>query len=590
MHHPLPLAAILALTAPSFAQSPTTTLTPAQAQWLRSNAVELTTIQPGNGFADLQPLKAMIGNARIVGLGEGTHGTREHFQAKHRLVEFLVEEMGFDIFSIEANMPEAYALDDYILGGHGDVNTLISGMYFWTWNTEEVRGMVEWMRDYNARQSTAGSARRIHFTGFDMQAGAVALKIAREFLKSNDPDFAASFAPKLTQLADFTPFGAGGGYGCVTASFPIQEARNKKLKLSGWVRTGEIANGWAGLWLRIDGPNPFFDNMQNRGPRAPSDWTWYSIETTVPDDAMAVYFGLLMTGTGTSWFDGLTIELDGQPWKSPQFDLDFETAAPRGLVPADPSGGTPPPGCTYQFDPADAKVGAKSFRIQSDAQPATNSEVLAAAQSLLDHMLSKRSDYITAVGERAADWAIQNARIVHQWTGLADAERGFSHRDACMALNTTWILDQNPGSKLILWAHNWHMRDELPWMGAHLRNAHAKDYVNLAFCSWQGTYTAMGADSPGLGTHTLAAAPPDSFESMLHADGRPLLLLDLRTASPTDPGSAWLTETRPFGGIIGALQMNNHYHPAKMQGHFDLLIYTQDTTAARQLRSNKRGG
>ena len=48
-------------------------------------------------------------------LGEATHGSREFFQLKHRMLEFLATEMGFTIFSIEANMPEAYKLNDFVL-------------------------------------------------------------------------------------------------------------------------------------------------------------------------------------------------------------------------------------------------------------------------------------------------------------------------------------------------------------------------------------------------------------------------------------------------------------------------------------------
>src|SRR6202011_3858905 len=78
--------------------------------WIASHAVRLETPEAGHGFADMQPLKKMVGAARIVSLGEATHGSREFFQLKHRMLEFLATEMGFTIFSIEANMPEAYRL------------------------------------------------------------------------------------------------------------------------------------------------------------------------------------------------------------------------------------------------------------------------------------------------------------------------------------------------------------------------------------------------------------------------------------------------------------------------------------------------
>jgi len=99
--------------------------TPAQLAWLKANAIEVKTVDAGTGFADLQQLKAAVGSARIVSLGEATHGTREIFQMKHRLIEFLASELGFAIFSIEANMPEAYRLNDYVLHGTGDPKALL---------------------------------------------------------------------------------------------------------------------------------------------------------------------------------------------------------------------------------------------------------------------------------------------------------------------------------------------------------------------------------------------------------------------------------------------------------------------------------
>ncbi|HXY41772.1 MAG TPA: carboxypeptidase regulatory-like domain-containing protein, partial [Vicinamibacteria bacterium] len=67
--------------------------------WIRRQAHPLTTVEPGRSLADLEPLRAVVGEARVVGLGEATHGTREFFQLKHRLLEFLVERMGFTVLA-----------------------------------------------------------------------------------------------------------------------------------------------------------------------------------------------------------------------------------------------------------------------------------------------------------------------------------------------------------------------------------------------------------------------------------------------------------------------------------------------------------
>lgn len=128
--------------------------------WIRKSAIPLAGTEARRDRHDLQALRKLIGDARIVSLGEATHGTREIFELKHRLIEFLATDMGFTIFSIEANMPEAYRLNDYVLHGTGDPAELLRGLYFWTWNTEEVLDLIRWMREFNA--SGRG---RLQFTG-----------------------------------------------------------------------------------------------------------------------------------------------------------------------------------------------------------------------------------------------------------------------------------------------------------------------------------------------------------------------------------------------------------------------------------------
>lgn len=147
--------------------------------WLATNAIQLETVEAGHGFDDLQPLRRVIGPARVVALGEATHGTREFFQLKHRMLEFLASEMGFTVFAIEATMPEAFDINDYVLTGQGDPKKALAGIYFWTWDTEEVLAMIEWMRSYNADPRHLG---KLKFYGFDMQSAPRAAKATLAYL------------------------------------------------------------------------------------------------------------------------------------------------------------------------------------------------------------------------------------------------------------------------------------------------------------------------------------------------------------------------------------------------------------------------
>jgi erythromycin esterase len=164
-------------------------------------AIPITDTNPTSGTADFVPLEKIIGEARIVAMGEATHGTREFFQLKHRMLEFLVERVGFTVFAIEANWPESLAVNDYVLNGKGDPAQALAGLYFWTWDTEEVLQMIEWMHNYN---QDPRHRKKIKFLGFDMQATEVAVSNVIAFLQKVDPDEARAGSDALAPLQDWT--------------------------------------------------------------------------------------------------------------------------------------------------------------------------------------------------------------------------------------------------------------------------------------------------------------------------------------------------------------------------------------------------
>lgn len=138
--------------------------------------------QQGND--DLKVLNGLVGNSKVVALREVTHGSGEIYRLKDRMYRYLARNKGYDIFSLEAAMPEAYNVNQYVVYGEGDPKALLKGMHFWTWQTEEMLSIVNWMKQYNSQNQD-----KIRFSGFNMQfyQGALA-NLKKDFSEYRFPE------------------------------------------------------------------------------------------------------------------------------------------------------------------------------------------------------------------------------------------------------------------------------------------------------------------------------------------------------------------------------------------------------------------
>jgi erythromycin esterase len=163
-------------------------------QWIAENATPIESVEAGSGFEDLKSIGDMVEDARIVSLGEPTHGNREVFQLKHRLLEYLVTEKGFNIFALECPFGEAFDINRYVVDGIGNPERALAGIYFWTWDTQEVLELIKWMRSYNAKPE---NNRKVKFYGFDPQDPQRAARVMLEYLKKVDPKLEKAVRPEL---------------------------------------------------------------------------------------------------------------------------------------------------------------------------------------------------------------------------------------------------------------------------------------------------------------------------------------------------------------------------------------------------------
>ena len=101
--------------------------------------------------ADLAPLLQRIGDARVVLLGEASHGSSEFYRMRARITRELIEHKGFDFVAIEGDWPDTARIDQHVRGGQSEADPWSGFTRFptWMWRNEEVREFVDWLRFHN---------------------------------------------------------------------------------------------------------------------------------------------------------------------------------------------------------------------------------------------------------------------------------------------------------------------------------------------------------------------------------------------------------------------------------------------------------
>lgn len=144
--------------------------------------------------ADVGPILERIGDARVVLLGEATHGTSEFYRFRARLTRELIVRKGFDLVAVEADWPDAARIDRYIrqrpaaTAGRAE-ETAFSRFPTWMWRNEEVAELVGWLREHNARLADAD---QVGFHGLDIYSLYRSIAAVLRYLDEVDPEAAAT--------------------------------------------------------------------------------------------------------------------------------------------------------------------------------------------------------------------------------------------------------------------------------------------------------------------------------------------------------------------------------------------------------------
>jgi len=163
---------------------------------------------------DYEQLLDWIGDRRFVLIGEASHGTHEFYRERARITKLLIERKGFVAVAVEADWPDAYRVNRYVLGQSDDKTAESSLIDFerfpgWMWRNADVVDFVAWLRRHN--DGCLDERHKARFYGLDLYSLRASMEAVVNYLEAADP-LAAQRARDRYSCFDIVG-GEGANYG-----------------------------------------------------------------------------------------------------------------------------------------------------------------------------------------------------------------------------------------------------------------------------------------------------------------------------------------------------------------------------------------
>jgi erythromycin esterase-like protein len=144
-----------------------------------------------DNYASYKPLLEQIGEAKIVLLGEASHGTYEFYSVRQKLSQYLIQEKGFNAIAIEGDWPSTYTANLYIQGKGKVADPLMALKDFsrfptWMWRNPVIVELLQWLKQYNTNNPAP-----VHFYGLDLYSLQSAMLEVVNYLSQYDPHLAS---------------------------------------------------------------------------------------------------------------------------------------------------------------------------------------------------------------------------------------------------------------------------------------------------------------------------------------------------------------------------------------------------------------
>lgn len=170
---------------------------------------------------DLDPLMELIGDSKVVLLGEASHGTHEFYTWRTAITKRLIQEKEFSFIAVEGDWPDCFQINRFVKGYHSQHKTIQDLLHTfqrwptWMWGNWEIAALIEWLSDFNHLQ---GKEKKIGFYGLDVYSLWESMKVLMTYLGKEDPE-AAKAVKKAVKC--FEPYQEEGQlYAQLTYSLP----------------------------------------------------------------------------------------------------------------------------------------------------------------------------------------------------------------------------------------------------------------------------------------------------------------------------------------------------------------------------------
>jgi erythromycin esterase len=179
---------------------------------------------PSDDLSEYDPLIDAVGDARIVLIGEASHGTHEFYRERARITTRLIREKGFNFVAVEGDWPEWYRLNQYVRGGSQTPSAREALDIFtvyptWMWGSRDTLHFVEWLRGYNAGVERSGE--QVGCYGLDLYSLFASIEAVISYLQRIDPDTAQA---AQARYACFEPFNGNKDVYAYSAGLGISES------------------------------------------------------------------------------------------------------------------------------------------------------------------------------------------------------------------------------------------------------------------------------------------------------------------------------------------------------------------------------